>query len=398
MHDSQASPIVEPTETTSVPPAPVDRTALEGSLAAFGSSRMLPRAAYVDDAVLDWERAYLFDGWVCVGRTSEIAKSGSLRAYSMGDYGVLLSRDKDDQLRGFENACRHRGHELLPCGGTAEPRAIVCPYHAWTYGLDGHLIGAPGFKDVEGFDKTAYGLRPVDVREWHGWVFVDRSRRAPDFERHIGALDGIVEQYDAGSLVTTTTHEYDVAANWKVIVENYQECYHCPMIHPELCRVSPPDSGENVEKDGDWVGGWMDLRGDAETMSLDGRSGGVTIARLDEFERRTVMYVAVLPNLLISLHPDYIMTHLLTPLAPDRTRIRCSWAFPPDVAAAPDFDPAYAVDFWDITNKQDWAACESVQRGMRTPSFAPGPLAPEEDGVYQFVTHLARAYLGTTSA
>jgi len=196
--------------------------------------------------------------------------------------------------------------------------------------------------------------------------------------------------------VTAETHEYDVAANWKVIVENYQECYHCSMIHPELCRVSPPTSGENLEREGNWVGGWMELRQGAETMSLDGRTGGVAMARLDEHELSTVMYVAVLPNLLISLHPDYVMTHQLVPLTPHTTRITCSWAFPPDVAGREGFDPAYAVDFWDLTNRQDWTACESVQRGMAAPHYEAGPLAPDEDGVYQFVNRLAQAYQGTS--
>jgi Rieske 2Fe-2S family protein len=167
------------------------------------------------------------------------------------------------------------------------------------------------------------------------------------------------------------------------------------MIHPELCRVSPPESGENLEQAGNWIGGWMDLREDAQTMSLDGHSGGTAIARLDEHEKRTVMYVAVLPNLLISLHPDYVMTHLLTPLSPDRTRIRCSWAFPAEVANAEGFDPAYAVDFWDLTNRQDWSACESVQRGLSSPHFRPGPLAPGEDAVHQWVTMIGRLYQGT---
>jgi Rieske 2Fe-2S family protein len=107
-----------------------------------------------------------------------------------------------------------------------------------------------------------------------------------------------------------------------------------------------------------------------------------------------VMYVAVLPNLLISLHPDYIMTHLLTAISPGVTRISCSWAFPPEAVEGPGFDPSYAVDFWDLTNRQDWAACESVQRGMHSPHYAPGPLAPDEDGVYHFVTLMARKYLG----
>jgi Rieske 2Fe-2S family protein len=378
-----------------VPPAPVDPAQLARSLAEFGSSRMLPPSSYVDDAVLAWEREHVFGGWVCVGRSDDIA-AGGMHAQSLGDYGVLLTRDREGELRAFENACRHRGHELLPCGGSAQDaKAIVCPYHAWTYRFDGSLLGAPGFKDVVDFDKSVLGLKPMGVREWHGWVFVDRVGRGEAFEAHIGELEEIVASYDASTLVTPVAHEYDVAANWKVIIENYQECYHCSNIHPELCQVSPPDSGENLEKAGNWVGGWMELRAGVETMSLDGHSGGVAMARLDEHEKHTVMYVAVLPNLLISLHPDYVMTHLLTPLSPDRTRIRCSWAFPADVAAAPGFDPAYAVDFWDLTNRQDWAACESVQRGMKAPGYEAGLLAPDEDGVYQFVSRIARAYQGT---
>ena len=378
---------------TSIPPAPLDPAQLDLALAPFGESRMLPRDSYLSPDVLAWEQRHLFDGWMCLGRATEIPPGG-LQAETVGDYGVLLTRDPDGELRAFENACRHRGHELLPCGGSAQVKAIVCPYHAWSYRHDGSLIGAPHFRDVAGFDTTTLGLKPVRAQEWHGWVFVDRSGTAPDLVDHIGELEDIVASYDAGSLVTCESHVYDVAANWKVIVENYQECYHCSMIHPELCRVSPPDSGENIEREGNWVGGWMTLRDGAETMSLDGRSGGVAMARLDEHERQTVMYVAVLPNLLISLHPDYVMSHQLVPLSPELTRITCSWAFPPEVAGRDGFDPSYAVDFWDLTNRQDWAACESVQRGMRAPHYEAGPLAPDEDGVYHFVTHMARAYRG----
>ena len=376
-----------------VPPAPLDPTEVALALRPFGEARMLPRAAYLEDVVLAWERDHLFDGWVCVGRAEDVPLGG-LAAESLGGYGVLLTRDRDGELRAFENACRHRGHELLPCGGSATAKAIVCPYHAWSYRFDGTLRGAPGFKRVPGFDPADFSLRSLDVREWHGWVFVDRAGGGGSFEEHIGALESIVAPYDGEALVTPAVHEYDVAANWKVLIENFQECYHCPMIHPELCRVSPPESGDNIEQDGDWVGGWMDLRAGAETMSLDGRSGGTAIARLDDHERRTVMYVAVLPNLLLSLHPDYVMTHVLTPLAPDRTRVRCSWAFPREVAEGAGFDPAYAVDFWDLTNRQDWAACESVQRGMRAPGYEPGPMAPNEDGVHHFVRFVAEAYLG----
>jgi hypothetical protein len=194
--------------------------------------------------------------------------------------------------------------------------------------------------------------------------------------------------------VVAATRTYDAAANWKILTENYHECYHCPAIHPELCRVSPPRSGENYAASGSWIGGWMSLRDGAETMSLDGRSGGVPFRGLSGSAPRTVVYVAIFPNVLLSLHPDYIMTHILRPVAADRTVIECSWAFAPEAVARPDFDPGYAADFWDLTNRQDWAACESVQRGLSSPFASAGPLAPDEDAVYSFVTTVARAYLG----
>jgi glycine betaine catabolism A len=374
-------------------PAPVDQTQLADALRPFGESRMLPVAAYLDDDVLAWERRHIFAGWVALGRSEDLHRPRMMRAYAAGASGVLAVRGNDGELRGFENACRHRGHELLPCDGTAENRAIVCPYHAWAYRLDGSLLGAPGFKDAPGFDPSEHPLHAVEVQEWNGWIFANRGATT-SFAEHVAGLDEILDRYDGADLVTKEVHEYDVEANWKVIVENYQECYHCSSIHPELCRISPPDSGDNLAPQGDWVGGGMDLRDGMATMSLDGTSAGIVMERLNEVEQRSVMYLAVLPNMLISLHPDYVMTHLLTPISAGKTRIRCSWAFPRTAADADGFDPSYAVDFWDLTNRQDWAACESVQRGMSTPGYRPGPLAPAEDGVYDFVTYIARAYRG----
>jgi Rieske 2Fe-2S family protein len=138
----------------------------------------------------------------------------------------------------------------------------------------------------------------------------------------------------------------------------------------------------------------MDLREHAQTMSLDGQSHGENIEGLSQTELRTVMYIVVFPNLLISLHPDYVMTHRIVPLEAGKTYVECAWAFPKSAVARPDFDPAYAVDFWDITNRQDWAACESVQRGVSAPQWLPGPLAPDEDGVHHFVSRVAHAYAG----
>jgi Rieske 2Fe-2S family protein len=378
--------------------APLDPDQLATAMAPLGSSRMLPRAAYVGPQVFDWEQANFFSGWQCVGRAEIVAEPGSQTAINTGAAGVLVTRDESGALHAFANVCRHRGHELLPCGATARKKGIVCPYHAWSYRLDGSLLAAPGFRDVAGFEPGGFGLAELPCRDWHGWLFVDGSGQAGDFDEHIGALEDIVAPYAPGQLRITTTHSYEIAANWKVIVENYQECYHCSMIHPELCRVSPPDSGANLDLPGDWVGGWMALRDEAETMSLDGSSRGAVIDGLGATERRTVMYVAVFPNLLLSLHPDYVMTHRLVPLAVDRTYVECAWAFPPAAVERDGFDPSYAVDFWDLTNRQDWAACESVQRGLSSEHARPGPLAPDEDGVQQFVARVAAGYLGKHAA
>ena len=375
-------------------PAPVPAADLAAALAPFGQSRMLPRAAYVDPAVFEWEQRNIFSGWTCVGNAGDLAAVGAQKAVGTGPNAILLVRAEDDTVRAFANTCRHRGHELLACGATAKGRSIVCPYHSWSYRLDGRLRNAPGFRDVDGFEPDEFGLAELRLANWHGWLFVDASGEDAEFSEHVAGLEDVVGPYHPEDLTIVARHSYELATNWKVIAENYQECYHCSTIHPELSRISPPTSGENLELKGSWMGGWMSIVEGAETMSLTGKSGGVTIQGLSEQELRSVMYLVGYPNLLVSLHPDYVMTHLMTPLAVDRTHVECAWAFPKDVAAKADFDPSYAVDFWDLTNRQDWAACESVQRGLTSPHARPGPLAPDEDGVYQFVTRVATAYSG----
>jgi len=381
-----------------VAPLPADDVAT--AYAPFGASRMLPRRAYVDPAIYDWEQANIFAGWQCLGRGERFAEVGTQSAVQTGAGGVLLVRQEDGTLGAYANVCRHRGHELLACGASVKRQSIVCPYHAWNYKLDGSLRNAPGgFRDDPNFDKEQFPLARLDVVEWHGWVFVDPSGESGAFEHHVAGLDEVVANYRPEDLVTVASHSYELATNWKVVIENYQECYHCSSIHPELCRVSPPQSGDNLDEPaGEWIGGWMALVPEADTMSLDGRTGGVAISGLSDVELRTVMYLVAFPNLLISLHPDYVMTHTLRPIAADRTYVECSWAFPREVAEREGFDSSYAVDFWDLTNRQDWAACESVQRGLANPHAMPGPMAPEEDGVYQFVSRMARAYAGLDRA
>ena len=310
----------------------------------------------------------------------------------VGDVPGLVVRD-GDAVRMFANTCRHRGHELLPEGGTSDRRKVVCPYHAWTYDLEGRLVGAKGFREDEGFEFAEHGLAELPVQVWEGWVFghalhPEGSPEVPSFEEHRGAFDTVVAPYAPGGLVVADRHTYEVAANWKVISENYHECYHCPLIHPELCQVSPPTSGHNYDLPGGWVGGSMVLRDGMRTMSL---TGELAATPLPAAPPTAVEYLHLLPNLLVSAHPDYVMTHRMVPLSPERTWVECSWLVLPDAdGSAPK--AAAAVEFWDLTNKQDWAACESVQRGLASPHFQPGPFAPNEDAVARLVSMIGRAY------
>ena len=300
---------------------------LEPALLPFGESTMLPAEAYTSPDVLAWERRHFFAGVLGLpgSRGGGVPPTAAPRWRRPSVTSAsLLSRGAAGEVAAFANTCRHRGHELLPDGGTSAKRAVVCPYHAWSYDLSGALIAAPGFREVASFDPAAHGLVRLPAEVWHGWVFVNALGTAAPLAAHVGGLEGLVAPYAPERLVLGATHEYVVAANWKVITENYHECYHCPLIHPELCEVSPPASGSNFDLPGVWVGGTMDLREGADTMSLTGRSDGVPIEGVDP---RVVLYLGLLPNLLLSLHPDYVMTHRMTPLAPDRTQVECAWYF-----------------------------------------------------------------------
>ena len=378
-----------------VTPAPLDEKQIRPLIAGFGSSLTLPAAAYTSDEVFRWEEEHILrSGWVCLGHLNDLLTPGQIRAVEVGSEGVLLVRDGDDRLRAFSNVCRHRGHELAPVGDAIDARLIRCPYHSWTYRADGSLRTAPTLTQSPGFDPSDYPLIELAVEVNGGWVFVDLSNGSGPLEAQLGNLAQIMAPYETERLTTAASHSYVVAANWKIVVENYNECYHCTSIHPELCQVTPPDSGVDHQPTGMWCGGPMELKSHATTMSLDGVSRGVRLRGVDDDLARRVWYVTVWPNLLLSMHPDYVMAHRLTPIDHGATRVECSWMFPPEAFQLDRFDPSYAVDFWDITNREDWAACEGVMRGMRNRGHRPGPLSRWEGTVYQFMGMIARFYLG----
>ncbi len=319
--------------------------------------------------------------WARSGRSSRATKT------------VLLTRDESG-VRAFSNVCRHRGHPLAEVGPAIDARLIRCAYHSWSYRFDGELRSAPSMTQSEEFRTDDWPLQPIRVEEWLGWLFMDFSGSARSVGETYGNLADLLSVYEPERLVRGARSAYEIKSNWKLVVENFHECYHCASIHPALCEVTPVDSGNDYAPTGLWCGGSMFLKDHAATMSLTGESGGLRFRRLPEELVRTVLYIGVWPNLLISAHPDYVMTHRIVPLGVDRTFVECDWLWSPESTALAEFDPSYAVDFWDLTNHEDWSACERVQIGTANRGFQPGPLSGAETTIYQFLTLIGQAYSG----
>ncbi|RUL86498.1 aromatic ring-hydroxylating dioxygenase subunit alpha [Tautonia sociabilis] len=317
--------------------------------------------------------------WVCAGRSGELPGRGDFVVREVGEESIILVRDDAGAIRAFFNVCRHRGTRLCaePVGKTGG--TIRCPYHAWTYDLAGRLIGAPHMDEAPGFRPEDWPLAGVSTAEWDGHVFINLGDDPKPIADQLGALPDRFRPWGMAELVEARRISYDVAANWKLIIQNYSECLHCPVIHPALTRLSHYLSGENEPAAPGYLGGAMTLREGVASMTPEGTTRRPTLPGLGPAECRSVQYYAILPNLLLSLHPDFMMTHLLWPRAEDRTEVVCSWHFHPGAMARADFDPSDAVAFWDETNRQDWRVCELSQQGIASRAYRPGPYSGRED-------------------
>jgi phenylpropionate dioxygenase-like ring-hydroxylating dioxygenase large terminal subunit len=338
-------------------------------------TRTLPGRFYHDPAIWQLEQERLFGRlWVCVGRADQFPGAGHYRTARVGDESVLLVHGEDGGLRAFLNVCRHRGAQLCP-SDRGQTRTLQCRYHAWTYGLDGRLLRVPGLQDAPDFDRGAFGLVPVALETWEGLVWVSLATDPPplaDFVRtqladRLGDA-GRLTAYRIGTLRVARTVAYEVGANWKLIVENFMECYHCAPMHPELVRLLPAfRSGATQEYR---LG--TPLADDAEALTASGRAPARPFPGLAPGHERHYFGMVVRPNVFLNLLPDHVIVHTLTPLTPDRSRVTCDWLFAPDAVAEPGFDPADTVAVFDRVNRQDWEVCEWVQAGVRSRAFAAG--------------------------
>jgi Rieske 2Fe-2S family protein len=344
-------------------------------------AKSLPQKYFVSPDVFAKERSEIFSKqWLLVGHQSQIPAAGDYIVQDVNRESIIVIRDKDEEIRAFYNVCRHRGtrlkeHRAGEASSSGHASIIQCPYHAWTYGLDGRLIGAPHMDEVPGFSKSDYPMHPLNLGVWEGFIFVNLEKNPTPLEKWLAPLKEKFSHWNMSILRPAKRIEYHARANWKLMFENYSECYHCPGVHPQLQKVSPYDSAENDLREGPFLGGFMRIN-PGKSLTMSGNACAAFVGKIENLQQ--VFYYSIFPNMLLSLHPEYVMVHQLWPQSPERTLIICDWLFHPDAFARSDFNPNDAIEFWDMTNKQDWHVCELSQQGISSRAYEPGPFSSRE--------------------
>ena len=349
---------------------------------------------------------FWYDMWVYAGRAEEVAAPRDYKVFTVGEQSCVITRDLQGQLRAFHNTCRHRGSILCTEErGRFEGGSVVCPYHAWTYSLKGDLIATPHQLESSDFNMKDYSLYEVAVGEWAGYVFVNfAGADAHPLAHDLGNTPARLQNYHMEELKLGKRIVIDVEANWKLLFENFAECYHCPQVHPELCNVIPiygegvlsttqRDHGIQLMEDGkdfEPTGGQsmsrtQRLAPGMVTLTMDGTTNLPFFRDLTEDERNTGYTAAVLrPNLFINIHPDFIHTHQMLPTSPTSVRMIYDWLFEPSSMELPDFDLDKMVELWDITNRQDAQNCKWQQQGLMSKEADHCTFVPQEIGPWRF--------------
>jgi Rieske 2Fe-2S family protein len=340
------------------------------------ATRPFPGVAFHDEDIFAFERArILARAWLCVGRTDEVALPGQWIREEIAGEPILVVRGADLRLRAFFDVCRHRGVSIVgraPCGRLAH---FECPYHGWRYELDGR--GSTSSED----------LLPVRVDEWRGFLFVTLSKDTSPLAEWLGTTPPWLSQDRLASLELGRRTTYVVNANFKLLVENFQESHHFPRVHAALERLTPTSEARSWLTPGPWLGGTMEIE-NAETVSLDGSAHGRPLISPEP----RVFDALLFPALFTSLQPDYLLTYRLHPIRAGRTRIVADIYFHP-AAFKPDFDPRDVYEFWDRVNAEDQRICEDQQSNVTSRAFAPAKYLPVEEGVDAFDEMIARAHL-----
>ncbi|MEV5175785.1 aromatic ring-hydroxylating dioxygenase subunit alpha [Streptomyces flaveolus] len=360
--------------TTPISPSPVSPSLIA----------TLPGHYYTDPAVFRQEQEKIFESlWFCAVRGADLDKPGAFRTVQVGRENVIITRTRTGELRAFLNVCRHRGARLCTEESGEVRRSLQCPYHAWTYDLDGRLIAAPNLIKMPDVDRVEYGLIKVALREWLGYAWVCLADEPPSFEDTVmyAAVERLgdaaaIEHYGTEKLALGKRVTYDVRANWKLIVENFMECYHCATIHPELTEVLPEFADGYAAQY--YVGHGAEFGEEIKGFTVDGSAGFAKLPEVTADQDRRYYAITVKPTVFVNLVPDHVILHRMFPLTEDRTVVECDWLYAPQVVAS-GADVSKSVELFHRVNVQDFEACERTQPAMSSRAYRTGGvLVPNE--------------------
>jgi len=347
---------------------------------------------YTAPDVFAREREAIFDrDWLCVAWGGDIPAPGQFQVVQAGSESVLVIRQRDGGLRAFLNVCRHRGSRLCLEESGQTGRYLRCTYHAWAYELGGRLAAAPNLARMPDIDRDAYGLVPVALREWLGYAWVCLAKEPPSFEDTVVAAvtgrlgtEQAIKSYALDELALGRRITYEVAANWKLLVENFMECYHCAPIHPELTSVLPEFAGGYAAQY--YVGHGAEFAERVSGFTIDGSPGFARLPGVTDDQDRRYYAITIRPQVFINLVPDHVIFHRMIPRGPDQTTVVCDWLFDAAVVASGQ-DLSRSVELFDRVNLQDFAACERTQPSMSSRAYqSGGVLVPSEHHIGDFHT------------
>tara|TARA_B100000497_G_C7667223_1_gene402334 strand:- start:165 stop:1322 length:1158 start_codon:yes stop_codon:yes gene_type:complete len=358
-------------------------------------TRTLPGKYYHSREIYDEEVEKIFyKFWMFACRAEELPQVGDFKLIQVEDESLILVRDKSNNINAHFNVCRHRGTQLCTeASGSYKSKNIQCPYHAWTYDLDGKLISAPMMQEGHGFQKDQCNLHKANVHVWEGFVFINLDTDPIPFEEQMEALIGKFSNWKMDQLKIAHHIRYELKCNWKLILQNYQECYHCPGVHPLLTELTPVQSAQHDSSKGAVIGGFMDLTKERGSMTMNGEAAAPPVCDVSGEDLQRIYYYSVFPNLLLTPHPDFVLFHHITPLGPGKITNDCYWLFRPEIINDPNAQAGIksAVDFWDLTNRQDWQVCEQMQIGTKSKRFTRGYYSGREDILHQLDMEVLKA-------
>ena len=342
---------------------------------------------YTSLEVYEQEREHVWWGdWVCVGRAEDVPNPGDYLVRNLAGESIFITRNDQSELRAFYNVCSHRGTRFVDGPSGSARKVFVCPYHSWSYDLNGCLVGSPNVKEDEAFDRSTYPLHAIAVEAYAGFLFVNLAeKQRPLLEQLTSGAETITafERFKMDELRVGVRLRYEVDANWKILVENYNECLHCPTIHPELVKVVPlfrfgEEWDEQIADDGNRM-----IEG-ATSFTKTGHSELPKLPGLNPEDYEMYFGMFSFPNLMLNLHPDCGMYYIVYPNGPGRSTVISEYLFRPETIASPDFAPEPVVEFWDLVSTQDWEVCRRAQTGVGSRAYTTGIYPRQDRFLYWF--------------